>query len=93
MTLQRLYCFFVLDGRFPRYPHVLGVTARLDGPWTTRQMRNLLIDLGDRAADFWFLVRDWGGQFTESFDATLASAGAAALLGGGPVGCQESATL
>ena len=50
-----------------------------DEPWTTQQIRNLLIDLGDRAEDFRFLVRDRGGQFTASFDALLASAGIEAV--------------
>ncbi len=37
------------------------------------------MDLGDRAADFRFLVRDRAGQFTESFDAALASVGIEAV--------------
>jgi hypothetical protein len=54
-------------------------TAHPDGPWTTQQIRNLLLDLGDHAADFRFLVRDRAGQFTASFDAALAGAGIEAV--------------
>jgi putative transposase len=78
VTLQRLYCFFVIEIG-SRYVHILGVTANPDGPWTTQQIRNLLMDLGDRAANFRFLVRDRAGQFTASFDALLASVGIEAV--------------
>ena len=78
VTLRRLYCFFVIEVG-SRYVHILGVTANPDGPWTTQQIRNLLMNLGDRAADFRFLVRDRAGQFTETFDAVLADAGIKAV--------------
>ncbi len=78
VTLQRLYCFFVIEVG-SRYVHILGITANPDGPWTTQQVRNLLMDLGDHAADFRYLVRDRAGQFTEAFDTVLADAGIKAV--------------
>jgi putative transposase len=78
VTLRRLYCLFIMEAG-SRYVHILGVSANPDGPWTVQQIRNLLMDLGDRAADFRFLVRDRAGQFTEAFDAVLAGAGIEAV--------------
>jgi transposase InsO family protein len=74
VTLRRLHCLFVIEVG-GRYVHILEITANPDSPWTVQQIRNLLMDLGDRAADFRFLVRDRAGQFTEAFDAALADAG------------------
>src|SRR6185312_14207468 len=78
VTLQRLYCLFVMEVG-SRYVHILGISANPDGLWTVQQIRNLLMDLDDRAAGFRFLVRDRAGQFTESFDSVLADAGIEAV--------------
>jgi hypothetical protein len=46
-----------------RYVQMLAVTANPDGPGTTQQVRNLLMDLGERANGFCHLIRGYAERF------------------------------
>jgi putative transposase len=70
----RVYVLFLMQVGTRRV-HLLGVTTHPTGAWVAQQARNLTLELGERAAQFQFLIRDRDGKYTAVFDEVFTSEG------------------
>jgi putative transposase len=69
---KRIHMLFFIE-HATRIVHVAGATANPTGAWVAQQARNLVMDLGGRAEQLKFLIRDRDAKFTRVFDEVFTS--------------------
>ena len=77
--LTRIYVLFLIEVASRRV-HLLDATTNPSGQRVAQQARNLMLDLGERANRFRFLVRDRDAKYTAMFDTVFQTEGIEVLL-------------
>jgi transposase len=80
-TGARLYVLAVIE-HATRRVRILGATAHPTAGWVTQAARNLVINLEDAGCRMKYLIRDRDDKYPAPFDAILADAAIAVVLGG-----------